>query len=190
MNKQNKPNYAEHLMFEDADLTTPLHDEIVTWAASEDHILDNFKVDNEVRQQHWPDRTVEGEYKTELYSIKSITLEKPVVRTYGRGHGQVVGFVDIFAAVEHWGVGRERIRSGTACAWSPWSEWKKECIGLTCVAIEVKSRILSLGDLIRQINFYREYLAEHVQFIVLSPDVGKYKNILKMQNVTPWEYPR
>lgn len=52
----------------------------------------------------------------------------------------------------------------------------------TCgIAIEVKTKIPNIGELLRQINFYRTYLSGP-RWIVVSPD-DRYKDILKAQGI-------
>ena len=47
-------------------------------------------------------------------------------------------------------------------------------------AIEVKSKIPSIGELIRQINFYRNYTGG--RWIVVSPD-DRYADVLRAQDI-------
>lgn len=49
------------------------------------------------------------------------------------------------------------------------------------IAIEVKTEIPNVGELLRQINFYRNYFGGP-RWIVVSPD-DRYKDVLKAQGI-------
>lgn len=57
---------------------------------------------------------------------------------------------------------------------------------------EVKNKIPSLGELLRQMNFYKHYLGQQqfgpkVYFVVVSP-VDDYKDILREQGILFYKY--
>lgn len=57
----------------------------------------------------------------------------------------------------------------------------------TIVYIEVKPKIPSLGELIRQMNFYKTYLGNRARYLVISPD-DSYCDILKGQGFHFYKY--
>jgi hypothetical protein len=58
-------------------------------------------------------------------------------------------------------------------------------IYLCGIAVEVKSKIPVVGDLIRQINFYRKYIG--AQWLVVSPD-DRFVDLLKSQGIKFFKY--
>ncbi len=85
----------------------------------------------------------------------------------------VVGFVDLRAE----GYLNEVISDGT------------RRVKYLRLAIEIKSRIDSCGDLIRQINFYRKYTDESTTWFVISPD-DRYRRILWEHGIYFLKYPK
>jgi hypothetical protein len=55
------------------------------------------------------------------------------------------------------------------------------------IGIEIKSEIVSIGDLIRQIQFYRNY-TEGTDWVVISPD-ERFAGLLKDQGILFYRYP-
>jgi len=68
--------------------------------------------------------------------------------------------------------------------------------------VEIKSKIVSFGDLVRQINFYKSHMetpkymynnkdlnyCETINFVVVSPD-DRFKEVLKSQDIDFIKYP-
>lgn len=55
------------------------------------------------------------------------------------------------------------------------------------ICFEIKTEILSLGELLRQINMYRMHLPYHDAFVVVCPD-DKFASKLKEQGVMFFKY--
>lgn len=54
------------------------------------------------------------------------------------------------------------------------------------VGIEIKSKILSVGETIRQLNFYKEY-TNNQYWIIVSPD-DRFKDFFEKQNIKFYKY--
>jgi len=98
--------------------------------------------------------------------ITSRRLEYPIKQTTGNW-SSVVGYVDLLVSGKI--TNQEGSKDFTA-------------------AIEIKSEIPCLGDLVRQINFYRQYdLFMSTTWIVISPD-DRYQKVLKEQAIYFFKY--
>ena len=102
------------------------------------------------------------------YAILKNEWEYQVV-TYNYQSKYIVGFVDIAVIIEK-------------------SDEKGDDYLRPRIFIEVKTKIPSLGELLRQIKVYKTYLNNKNQaFVVVSPD-DSYANILKKQDVFFYKY--
>jgi hypothetical protein len=152
----NKPTYIEALTFQDPDLTTPEHDEIMCW------------LDEQMTQVVW---TLFGVEPTAI----SKTWEYPVMhRTHGY-NGNInkskVGHVDMLVRFKYLEDKHERTET---------------------VIFEVKPKIQSLGELLRQIRHYQTYLKEEQHdlswcgdqyfYVVVSKD-DRFVSQLESQDV-------
>jgi len=54
------------------------------------------------------------------------------------------------------------------------------------VGIEIKSKILSVGETIRQLNFYKEFSNNHY-WIIISPD-DRFQDFFEKQNIKFYKY--
>lgn len=124
--------------FQDSDLTTPQHDEMMLWL---DENID----------------TVLSEFLKKPTTAKQVLWECPV-RT---GGGYLIGFADMFVLTDDGNF----------------------------VCIEVKTKIPSLGELIRQINMYRErhnrignVSASEAYFVIVAPD-DRFAPLLEKQGI-------
>lgn len=102
-----------------------------------------------------------GQLTTEGNRIQILSrkLEYPITQASST-FSSIVGFVDLFAS------GRVHCASGDFKSFS--------------AAIEIKSTIPCVGDLIRQINFYRKFQTTNSIWIVISP-VDKFERVLRDQ---------
>jgi hypothetical protein len=82
------------------------------------------------------------------FEITYKRLEHPIPVSPGNGK-TVVGFIDLFVD-GYLLIGSERSKRFV-------------------IAIEIKSKIASCGDLIRQLNFYRQFMPD-TEWMVISPD--------------------
>lgn len=87
--------------------------------------------------------------------ILKIELEKPVIKT-GYNSKTIVGYIDIFVEF--------KIKNN-----------------IKQIAIELKPKIFSLGELIRQINTYKTYCYKYIYAVLCYED--NYKDIIKSQNI-------
>lgn len=112
-------------------------------------------------------------FKTEDIKVIGVEWEKPI--SSGRS---VVGFIDLAARIHFtWYEFQDGLRS---MAYPDPPRWKRNYEELLC-CFEVKSQIRSIGDVIRQIQFYREYLSE-ANFVVVSPDT-QFRDVLDSQGI-------
>ena len=124
----------QRFLFDDADLTTPQHDQIMLW------------FDANARRLLAPWIPVERAADPTFRLVTE--WEVPVMN---RNNGYVHGFLDM--RVEVW------VADDGDGYWNRFH-------------IEVKSTIPSLGELVRQLKLYQQYLGPQPgQFIIVSPDV-------------------
>lgn len=139
--------------FSDADLKTSLHDEIMIWLdANISEIIDPI-----MRKTFRPEIISlldSGQAYLELIKI----WEKPI--TTGKNN-YIIGFIDF---------------SLTCVVLT-----SKKDLGSREFCFEVKSKIPSVGELIRQIHLYREYLPGK-SFMIVSPD-DRFKSVLESQKI-------
>jgi hypothetical protein len=107
--------------------------------------------------------------------------EVPINTTgnYVSGNKYIVGFVDFsvrcnMPSLDLRGVGDSHLPD----SWRP--EWEVHFINRT-FRFEVKTEIASLGEVIRQINMYREYDSD-AQYYLVSPD-GSHVDILNKERI-------
>jgi len=100
------------------------------------------------------------------YKIQSLTWEYPVIQSGYNSSKFIVGFIDLFISIS-------------------------DADFYARIFIEIKTKIPSIGELIRQINFYKTYAnpdnRKEIAFIVISPD-DSFKNILSSQNIYFFKY--
>lgn len=100
-----------------------------------------------------------------IFNVTTKKLEYPIVQN---GHYKViVGFLDLLVTGNLFDQEEKFIKS-------------------FAVAIEVKSVIPSIGDLVRQINFYRKF-ESLTHWIVVSPD-DHFAEILKQEGILFYKY--
>jgi hypothetical protein len=182
--------------FQDGDLKTPKHDEIMIWLA--DNILEICMRILGVQSGtgEWPSAEIdktqaeilalekdgyrrEGGDSTEIPKYPgtfrvSVVWEKPIM-----SDKYTVGFVDLQALCRH--KPHLSINKGGGYwdkTYSYSRYWEQE----TTINFEVKSSIPSLGELIRQISFYKQYSESGTRFVVVSPDT-RWQRQLESQGI-------
>ena len=158
--------------FQDKDLTTPKHDEIMMWLDENIiYILEllGIKSDIQMKQQKCVSESVMRSPKhndlteklkdeaknisicNDLSTLKiKKTWEYPIT-----SNSYIIGFVDLNVKIFF------TINEFNGDEWSSYEDW-------FTLNFEVKTTIPSLGELFRQINMYREY--DKSRFIIVSPD--------------------
>ena len=181
--------------FMDNDLKTANHDDIMIWldnavssmlhmwlGCSQDWILDDFQFAYEDQYPRWgsiekpfPDKqnTFESLHTPEKpkIDITSKVWEQPIY-TGGEGYRQnkyIVGFADMLVIYKHpklyYNIDSEEFNI-----------YKDD----RYVFFEVKSSIPSLGELIRQIRMYQQYVSG--KWLIVSPD-DKFADQLNAQGI-------
>lgn len=184
--KPSNKNYTQANLFE-SDLTTDLHDKIMLW------VNDNYpdvinSIDSNILKCHL--ETGGGELIRELSfdEIKeqihhqnngilfSTKWENPVRKIYDYKGRQVsiMGFIDFCIYID-----LKKIFPNEDLIIN------QNYFQVININIEVKSRIKNVGELIRQINYYKEF--QNGIYIVVSPD-DKFKNILKQERIHHFKY--
>ncbi len=111
------------------------------------------------------------------------TWERPV--TTGRDNNYVVGFIDLQVVTIHGvrlNVAADLDYEGVFKADPEW----RETTDTETWNLEVKSSIPSLGELIRQISFYRQYV-EAAHWVVVCPDT-RFREPLMSQGILLVQY--
>jgi hypothetical protein len=181
--------------FSDGDLTTPLHDEIMFWL---DAGLRTGDLMNSVHEQLWEPAALQDlqrcHWSNEMELRQSIpwkkeTREKAVCSRVtweqavvtGKDNKFIVGYVDL--AVEIVAVFPQiELTHGPACWSVPGTANPQNPIRCS---FEVKSRIPSLGEVIRQIRTYQAYNFSH--WFVVCPD-DRFAAALKEQGIQFLKY--
>lgn len=183
---------SERLGFQDPDLSTPEHDAMVFWTkaylknyfareADEECMGCEFKEDLYKAQSHWPqDSSINSQLANETYQLltekerfSKITLEHPILT----GNRFILGYADVMA------VGRRILIDH-----SPTNYYgKKERPRVVFeernpIYVEVKPRIYSFGELIRQIRTYQTVTGIFHQWYVASPET-RFEEAIKDEGI-------
>jgi len=160
--------------FVDKDLTSYGHDIIMTW-------LDDY-----CRQTFipWAIDVLQKECDEMAYHEEDLTKIPPKIDTETEIKWEyvisvnkyVVGFIDMAVIINV-----PYLRHTDAYPAETWWQFHSRTF-----CFEVKTKIGSVGELLRQINMYREYVKW--QFYVVAPD-SQYKKQLQSQNVGFIHYP-
>ena len=144
MNKETPKTLIERFGFNDAELTTPLHDKMLLWS------LENIRKLGKLIPNYLG------------YKPSTVQAEFPIM-----GYNDFnIGFVDLRFQVKL-------------------DDEEKEC---PFVYVEIKPTVYSIGELIRQINFYRSHLdAKTTKFLVLTKTKG-LKEVLASQDIYVYEF--
>lgn len=187
----------QKLGFRDGDLKTPKHDEMMLWL---DANMARFLLDNdlwtpqkaslaEFERQQWQ---AQRDWRLKNFWIDAqlsdmadipeareqikITWEYPI--TSGKSK-YMIGFIDML--VQAWG-NYEYHYSERDEEWSVFSNWQ-----LT-FCIEIKTKIPSMGELVRQIRTYQTHIPYcECRWIVVCPD-DCFKEPLASQGITLIKY--
>jgi len=178
MEKTRATTIQQKLGFMDDDLKTSRHDEIMLWVSSHaleivTAIVDNRWTDRgiewlneDLRKHGGPTITLADLPPRKPLEIASVVWEHPIM-----SNKYVVGFVDLAIWYICDGLGLDM----TVYAWEV-----HHCKSDYPICIEVKSSIPSAGELIRQIQLYRQY--QKGTYVVVSPD-ARYADVLKSQGI-------
>lgn len=182
MAKPRATTIQQRFGFQDDDLKTPKHDEMMLW-------LDACLVDVVgAILTPWDDgreRAREKGCPAEILSERPVpmlegrTWEYPIADQKYGGSKYIIGFVDM----------RARYAAPHLSQWTSDNEWHWSNPS-DYLYFEVKTTIPSLGELIRQIRMYQEYIAtrERGRFYVVSPD-ARFKEPLHSQGIGFVHYP-
>lgn len=175
--------------FQDKDLTTPKHDEILSWLDSD--LLNVLKITGIIniikgRQQKGIEKFIKFKENNDIvkiepilpdeYDISKIKIKKiweyPI-----QEKSYVIGFVD-FRAIIKFPVTDlfKNINGGRE-----WGSFDDEII----INFEVKSAIPSLGELFRQIQLYKVY--DKNPFVIVCPD-ARFREQIESQGLTFLKY--
>lgn len=159
-------NY-QNTLFNDAELKTSKHDEIVLFAYNNfDEILKQIMNDRYYLDNHKGNDF--GFLKSKEFShwrLKDKILEYPL-RNLRLGQQYINGFIDLYI--------RYSFREKTGFN------------GSIQFLIEAKSKKPFIGDIVRQINFYKSMT--HGIFILIAPDILNEKEILSEQGILSFNY--
>ena len=191
--KSRATTLQEKFGFKDEDLHTPKHDALMLWLDrnADELVQEFFAVPSD-----WPAEVIAGVRSEAAKLVESRfglrqwcglgavpsralviakkTWEKPIVTA----KGYAIGFADMEVVAF-----RPSMLSFSYCdrldANRPAAEWYVEIVK-EHVVFEVKTAIRSVGELVRQIRLYQEYLKGH--YIVVSPD-DRFAEVLREQGI-------
>jgi hypothetical protein len=154
---------SQRFGFQDPDLKTPGHDEIMIW-------LDTYAetiLQTLIPEKRWDDPDVP--YPDWYLRVTKKEWEQPIAD--GK---YIIGFADMVVKYE-------------IPTLEIWERAGKVMMASERMAyFEVKTFIPSVGELIRQINMYRKY--EYGTYIVVSPD-NRFESVLKSQGILFFQCP-
>lgn len=181
--KKQKTSYASKLK-EDPDLSSPLHDEIQMWAMKNKTALYSKLLDMTMTTTdlEWFDDGAKADWVKSL----SCQVEYPVKsRLVSGGFGKsIVGFMDV---VLHSGdivnTKRFSMKDGHYLGFGP------EMYTPFSFFIEIKSKITSFGEIMRELQFYDTHLVglpkNHI--VLLAPSIP-FADMIREQGFTVLEY--
>lgn len=189
--KRKAQTMSERLGFQDPDLSTPEHDAMVFWTkaylkdyfrreADKECMGCEFKDKLDKAQAHWPeDKSIHSELANKAHSLLGeikdfchIRLEHPILNK----NRFILGYADIMAVgkrivVEYSPTGQygKKLRPGIYL-------WDR-----SPVYVEVKPKIYSFGELIRQVRTYQTVTGMN-QWYIASPD-RRFEQALKDEGI-------
>lgn len=158
MMKPKAKTMIERLGFNDPDRKNPTHDEIQL------EVMRNIWT--YIPDRSYPNGNVISPETWDIY----IKLEKPVI-----DRNFTIGFIDIYLTLRS--KEKVEIKDRYGPSFRDHDGWE--------IGIEVKTKIDSIGDLLRQINFYRTYGT--CSWIVVSPD-DRFADVLRSQSIHFFKY--
>jgi hypothetical protein len=187
VDKTRASTLQERFGFKDSDLKTSEHDEIMCWLDQNIQTLCQrlicFPIDGTWAREEIA-RCMRQWAEGDHVAVKDFPRIPPCPRRTLKVRSQwevpimsgqyTIGFLDMVAQCEFLGlsVSWERTQADRKL------DVRQETVGLN---FEVKSDIPSIGELIRQINFYRQYRPGH--YIIVSAD-GRWKKQIESQGMT------
>jgi hypothetical protein len=204
----NPAKVQESFAWDDEEMKTPSHDKIMVWLHQNinEEVAKLYNVKNPMDEKLYDDATNQfelnlkarhpklfyylqennfaispPEIKPELTIVNTVEWERAVVSN----KKYIVGYIDLFAKVDvfyGWQIGIKNIESII---------YNKECLDidyfwmpkydLSCIYFEVKPKIKSLGETIRQVRKYQVYDRDG-NYVLVSPDT-RFKEILSHQGI-------
>jgi len=165
----------ERMGFKDNDLKTSKHDKIMFWL--DNYIRTDFiKVLKETRYPKF----MKYYHKPEI-NIGHIKWEKPIKTESGYN----IGFIDLYLGINLTYYKLKVNKYTRKKTYENDSDYHD-------YYFEVKSKLPSIGELIRQVNFYKSNLGykDRGEFYVVAPKTtNKIINLLKQQGINFIEYP-
>jgi len=183
MTKPKAKTIQQRFGFADTDLRTPKHDEIMLWLdqniVSVIKELGFTKIKKSTvewaRKEGCPESLIREALDSTAKSINDMTWEFPIK---SRKSDFIIGFIDLRILF-----GRPSLHLWEKRGWALGSERE-------CLYFEVKSKIESLGEVIRQIRMYQEYTnGRHIHYdmwpgyyVIVCPD-DTFKDALRSQGI-------
>jgi hypothetical protein len=147
------------------DLTTPIHDEIVLWTFNNwSKIAYELKLDSFTIQFYEED-------KRETPELLSKIIEYPI-KSY---NNFIMGYVDVLV--------RLGLKNGTFFN----KEYSHEDERIFDFAFEIKPEIKSIGEVLRQFQYYKSNLRKRTKLILVTKTKG-LKSIFESQGFYVYEY--
>jgi hypothetical protein len=190
--KKQKTSHASKLQT-DPDLSSPIHDEIQMWAiknktALYSKILDIVTTNGRYESIKWIDDKWKAHMKAKSINCE---VEYPVTnKLAGGSFGKtIVGYMDVvlYPDDEHlhlktcthlsWNTGANLRYSADARYYAPFSFF-----------IEIKSKITSFGEIMRELQFYNHHIDLPPSHIVLLAPCIPFANEIREQGFTVLEY--
>ena len=157
----------QNTLFNDAELKTSKHDEIIMFAYNNiEEILEQIMSDSYYLENHKNFGFDLLKSKYAKIRLDRKILEKPLTSA---NRQYINGFIDL-------------------CIRYSYINEDYEIKNFIDIYIEAKSKKPFIGDIVRQINFYKSMTSENAIFILISPDILNDKEILSEQGILSFNY--
>ena len=150
------------------------------WDWGKKEYLEGTNKNNEIYRSYISKEKIEKDFKNykekQTFEIKEKIIEFPLSGQYN------IGFLDLKISIST----REK-RSQFFDNEIKWKRYIGEEFNIINLFIEVKHEVKSIGEVMRQINYYRKYLPSNSFFILVTKTKG-LKEIFESQKVYIHEY--
>ena len=197
-----KPKFNEkatlmgRMGFKDPDLKEKTHDKIIAWLYNDDtlqEICEKYVFPHIIKKEFKNHLEPRIQSKIEDYEINLITHKKKVELPIENEHEYDIRFVDLYvnSTISH---PHLKIKNSGSSSGSKF-DFQKGSIDIHLV-FEAKSKDITLGELMRQINLYKKYIANSTTsgftslyfYFVVAPKNSEIKKYVEIIEDHGWRY--
>jgi hypothetical protein len=156
----------------EAELKTPIHDKMVLWTFKKcETLLEDLNIFPNFKKDEKADMILEGKVFNKFGIYPEKIMEKPI-----RGYnGFNLGFIDLFYSAD--------IKNGE---WLDGRNHYEQDSNLFTVGFEIKPEVKSIGEVLRQFQYYKSNLK--MNYLILVTKTTGLKEIFESQGFKVIEY--